>query len=64
MGNAADSNEEAIEFYQQAEDVLLQDMPVMPMFFGLIQTVHSENVSNVAVDAFGRVDLSAVTVNP
>jgi ABC-type transport system substrate-binding protein len=63
QGNQAESNEEAIEFYQQAEDLLLEDMPVMPMFFGLEQTVWSENVDNVKVDIFGRVDVAAVTVN-
>jgi ABC-type transport system substrate-binding protein len=62
QGNQADSNEEAIEFYQQAEDVLLEDMPIMPMFFGLEQSVWSENVDNVVVDIFGRVDASQVTV--
>jgi ABC-type transport system substrate-binding protein len=55
QGNQAGSNEEAIELYNQAEDVLLEDMPIMPMFFGLEQTVWSENVDNVKVDIFGRV---------
>jgi oligopeptide transport system substrate-binding protein len=63
QGNQAATNEEAIEFYNQAEDVLLEDMPIMPMFFGLEQTVWSENVDNVKVDIFGRVDVAAVTVN-
>ncbi len=63
QGNEAGSNEEAIELYQQAEDILLEDMPVMPMFFGLEQTVWSENVDNVVVDIFGRVDVAQVTVN-
>jgi len=62
-GNRADSNDEAIEIYQQAEDILLEDMPIMPMFFGKLQSVHSERVSNVAFDAFGRCDLASVTVN-
>jgi oligopeptide transport system substrate-binding protein len=62
QGNQAATNEEAIEFYNQAEDILLEDMPVMPMFFGLEQTVWSENVDNVKVDIFGRVDVSSVTV--
>ena len=62
QGNSASSNEEAIELYNQAEDVLLEDMPVMPMFFGLEQTVWSENVDNVEVDIFGRVNVAAVTV--
>ena len=61
-GNAADSNEAAITAYQAAEDLLLEDMPVMPMFFGLVQSAHSEKVSNVVVDAFGRIRLEDVTV--
>ncbi len=59
----AGSNEEAIELYQQAEDILLQDMPIAPMFFGLEQGVHTENVANVGFDIFGHVDTAAVTVN-
>jgi oligopeptide transport system substrate-binding protein len=61
-GNSAEDNEKAIEFYQQAEDVLLQDMPVMPMFFGLVQGAHSERVDNVHIDAFTQVRLEDVEV--
>jgi oligopeptide transport system substrate-binding protein len=64
QGNRASSNEDAIKLYQQAEDVLLEDMPIMPMFFGLVQGAHSEKVSNVKIDAFGRVRTADVTVNP
>jgi ABC-type transport system substrate-binding protein len=63
QGNQAADNAEAIELYQQADDVLLEDMPIAPMFFGVEQIVHSENVSNVAIDVFGQIDTSAVTVN-
>ncbi len=35
----------------------------MPMLFGLEQTVCSENVDNVTVDIFDRVDVASVTVN-
>ncbi|MCW2613612.1 MAG: 4-phytase, partial [Frankiales bacterium] len=62
-GNTAEDNDAAIAAYQEAEDVLLEDMPIMPMFFGLVQGVHSENVDNVAIDAFTRVRLEDVTVN-
>jgi oligopeptide transport system substrate-binding protein len=62
-GNTAETSEDAVEAYQQAEDVLLEDMPIMPMFFSLVQGVHSENVSNVTIDAFGRVRVADVTVN-
>jgi oligopeptide transport system substrate-binding protein len=63
QANQAADNAEAIELYQQADDVLLEDMPIAPMFFGVEQIVHSENVSNVSIDVFGQIDLAAVTVN-
>ncbi len=63
QGNQAESNEEAIELYQQADDLLLEDMPIAPMFFGVEQIVHSENVSNVVIDVFGQIDVAGVTVN-
>ncbi|HZI96994.1 MAG TPA: ABC transporter substrate-binding protein [Actinomycetales bacterium] len=64
-GNSATDNDEAIAAYQAAEDLLLEDMPIMPMFFGKIQGVHSENVTNVQVTAFGRLDAADVeVVNP
>jgi ABC-type oligopeptide transport system substrate-binding subunit len=63
QGNQASTNEEAIEFYQQADDVLLEDMPIAPMYFGVEQIVHSENVSDVAIDVFGQIDVANVTVN-
>lgn len=61
-GNRAASNEEAIENYQAAEDLLLEEMPVAPMFFGQVQAVHSERVEDVVVDAFGTIQLADVTV--
>ena len=60
--NAAEDNETAIELYQQAEDLVLADMPVMPMFYGVEQGVFSDRVSNVQIDPFGRVDAASVTV--
>jgi oligopeptide transport system substrate-binding protein len=61
-GNAAKSNAEAVAKYNQAEDVLLEDMPIIPMFFQVEQSVFSEHVSNVKVDIFGRVEAAEVTV--
>ena len=61
-GNAAETSEEAIELYQEAEDILLEDMPVAPIYFGKGQFVTSERAKNVKVDAFGNVVLEQVTV--
>lgn len=62
-GNKASDNDEAIKLYQEAEDILLEDMPIMPMFFATAQTVHTDKVSNVKLDAFLQIDTAAVTVN-
>ena len=61
-GNTAEDNEAAIESYQAAEDVLLEDMPIAPMFFGKIQAAHSEKVDNVMYDAFTQLRVEDVTV--
>ena len=62
-GNRAGSINEGISKYQAAEDLLLEDMPVIPMFFGRITGAHTDHVDNVVIDAFGRVILEDVTVN-
>jgi oligopeptide transport system substrate-binding protein len=61
-GNAAASDEQAVAAYQKAEDVLLEEMPITPIFFGKAQAVHSERVGDVKLDAFSRVQLADVTV--
>jgi ABC-type transport system substrate-binding protein len=60
QGNVAADNAQAIALYQQADDVLLEDMPMMPMFFSKEQGAHSTNVANVRFDAFGDVVLTQV----
>jgi ABC-type transport system substrate-binding protein len=61
-GNAADSVEAGIEAYNKAEDQILEDMPIIPMWFGKVQAGHSDNVDNVVIDAFTRVRVEDVTV--
>jgi len=63
MNPAVASSDEAIGFYNDAEDVLLEDMPIIPMFFQVEQSVFSDHVSDVKVDIFGRVEAAEVTVN-
>jgi oligopeptide transport system substrate-binding protein len=62
QGDQAATPEEAIEAYQAAEDLVVQDMPMAPLFFTEIQSVHSENVENVTLDLFQRVRVEDVTV--
>ena len=61
-GNAADSIDAAIQAYQEAEDILVADMPATPLFFGLVQYAHSEKVDEVYVNSFGRVEVEDVVV--
>jgi oligopeptide transport system substrate-binding protein len=61
-GDTASNPEDAIAAYQEAEDLLVEDMPWAPLFFTEIQSVHSENVENVTLDLNQRVDVTKVTV--
>lgn len=61
-GNSAPSIEEGITFYNQAEDQILQDMPIIPLWHQKVQAAYSENVDNVVIDAFTSTDIESVTV--
>ena len=56
-GNSATTGDAAITKYQQAEDILAQDMPVIPLRFGQNNYGISTKVKNVEIDLFNRVDL-------
>jgi peptide/nickel transport system substrate-binding protein/oligopeptide transport system substrate-binding protein len=61
-GVAAPNQDEAIKKYQQAEEILARDMPVIPLRFGQNNFGHSTRVSNVELDLFGQVDLLKIEV--
>jgi oligopeptide transport system substrate-binding protein len=62
-GNSAPSIDEGITYYNQAEDIILKDMPIIPMFHQKVQAAYSENVDNVVIDAFTSTEIEDVTVN-
>ncbi|MQA79045.1 MAG: ABC transporter substrate-binding protein [Streptosporangiales bacterium] len=62
QGNRASSIEAGVEFYNRAEDQVLKDMPVAPLYFGQIQAGYSEHVSDVKEDALVGIHLWDVTV--
>ena len=59
-GDRASTPEEATRLYQQAEDLLARDLPVIPLRYGLNNFGHSTRVANVHIDLFFRVDLLAI----
>jgi ABC-type transport system substrate-binding protein len=61
-GNRAPSLAESIKAYQSAEDVILDEMPVVPLWFGKTRAAHSERVTGVSIDPFSRVRVADVRV--
>jgi len=57
---AAPSVDEANTLYQQAEATLAADFPTAPLWNRSFQAGYSTNVTNVKMNAFGVVDLSAI----
>jgi oligopeptide transport system substrate-binding protein len=62
QGKQAETLDEAVSLYQQADDLLAQDVPIIPLWFGVSQQVISERISNVNIDKFSFVDVAAVQV--
>lgn len=46
-GDTAKSVDEAITFYNQAEDIVLDELPVIPMWFGKTSVLKGENIDIV-----------------
>ncbi|GAA1872343.1 peptide ABC transporter substrate-binding protein [Asanoa iriomotensis] len=61
-GSAAETPEKSIEKYQQAEDILARDLPVIPLRFAQNNYGFSTRVQNVVVDLFSRIDLNQIEV--
>lgn len=62
-GSQAGTNKEAIKYYQQAEDVLLEDMPIIPVLFEEELYVYSDRVGDVKYFPASGIDVSRVTVD-
>ena len=56
-GDRAATPDEALAFYQQAEDLLARDMPVIPLRFEQNNYGHSSRVGRVHMNPFFVVDL-------
>jgi oligopeptide transport system substrate-binding protein len=60
QGSAAKTTDEAVKIWQQADDMLLRDMPVLPLRFGQNVFGFSEKVKNVKVDTQTKLDVYTV----
>jgi len=61
-GSEAATPADAIKKWQAAEDILAQDMPVIPLRFGQNVYGYSQKVTNVTVDLFQKVDIYKIEV--
>jgi oligopeptide transport system substrate-binding protein len=62
QGDSAASLEEGIPFYQQAEDIIGEDMPVIPMWWSKIAAVYGENVETFAWNPISDADYGRMTL--
>ncbi len=61
-GNRASTPESSLKAYQAAEDIILDDMPVIPLWFGDTYTAHSDRVAGAVMDPFGQLRLQDIRV--
>jgi oligopeptide transport system substrate-binding protein len=47
QGNEAKDLAEANKYYQQAQEILLKDLPAIPLWYGITDGGYSTKVSNV-----------------
>ena len=63
-GDNAPTLEEGIEKYQAAEDLVLEDLPVIPLWFGRTALAYNSNVSNVEYNVIdSNPDFTKITVS-
>jgi oligopeptide transport system substrate-binding protein len=54
---------EGLKLYQKADDIIIKDLPYIPVFTYMSSSAYSKSVKNVEVDAQGRMDLAKVERN-
>ncbi|MEV4346067.1 ABC transporter substrate-binding protein [Actinoplanes sp. NPDC049596] len=62
QGSEAATVQQATKLWQNAEDILAQDMPVLPLRFGQNVYGHSERVIDVSMDLFAIVDIYKIDI--
>ncbi|WP_380285581.1 ABC transporter substrate-binding protein [Kitasatospora purpeofusca] len=60
QADQAKTQEEGLKLYQQADDVLIQDLPYIPVYTYMTSAAYTKTVKNVVVDAQNRIDLANV----
>ncbi|WP_018801014.1 peptide ABC transporter substrate-binding protein [Salinispora arenicola] len=62
QGDSAETIDEAITFYQKGEDILAEELPVIPMFWRKEAALYSENVDNFVWNQVSGADYGATSL--
>lgn len=62
-GDAAKDSKEALKKYQEAQKVLVEDAPVVPLWYSNLTGGYGETVSDVSFDVFGVPEFHQITKN-
>jgi len=54
---------EAVTIYQEAADIVLEELPVLPLWYGRTSIVYAENLDNVTYDPLQQIKLGDITVS-
>ncbi|MFB7383756.1 ABC transporter substrate-binding protein [Kitasatospora purpeofusca] len=60
QADQAKSVEDGQKLYQQADDILIKDLPYIPVYTYMTSAAYTKTVKNVVVDAQNRIDLANV----
>ncbi|MFE2106213.1 ABC transporter substrate-binding protein [Kitasatospora sp. NPDC059463] len=60
QADQAKTPEEGLKLYQQADDVLIQDLPYIPVYTYMSSAAYSKKIKNFDTDAQGRMNLDEV----
>ncbi|MGH3500921.1 MAG: peptide ABC transporter substrate-binding protein [Nocardioidaceae bacterium] len=61
-GNEASSPQAAVKYYHKAEDQILDDMPIIPIYFGTNKAVYTDRISNLTYNAQGYENYDQIVV--
>ncbi|GLW12914.1 putative peptide ABC transporter DppA [Microtetraspora sp. NBRC 13810] len=59
-GDTAKTPEESIAFYQQADDILIKDLPYVPVYFYRVNAGFSQHVKGVKINLLNQVEWTSV----
>lgn len=62
QGDNAPSVQEAVQFYQQAEDIVMEDMPIIPMWWGKSTVLLGDTVESITINKIHGIDFATAVM--